>query len=538
MLSPFDSIEERVSSPQSLHSSSAQKEMRLKARSWKRRLSGILTPFDVIAPQYRFVPLLGCAIILLNDAEFFFKQVAMFRAIEAMYCIDYYQTRYVDVAALGRDIPEKMCKADLIEKQVASTYGLIMFCRMLPCIFTAIPLGYLADKVGRRPVLTMHKVGTIVFVLMEILVYLVYPALPIWTLYISGLGALVGANFDLSLAMIFASYTDVMPSEKQRATLFYITTAMQYVGQGFFPIIAGWLINMDGKGGTPEISLFVCLATAILCLAISAFIFPETLNSKGAGVQGEAEEPLMNTSDEDEEDPIVGASQSVRNSYRAMLKSKLRTSWARFHELICGVGALNLLLLTISMFCTNTGIKSIDLLGLVQYPVVKLGWTFSDVTFITSIQAVVYCINYFVLLPSYTRIGGSFRLSSSAISLYIMLGSCFILIAGSTFLGLSTTGGTFILAMAIYTLGTGLPTVTQAYISSLVESDKVARVLAALSTFAIAGKLAATSLGPLIFGLGINSGRVELTGLLFYFCALLFIGSIVAVSLVVLRTKR
>jgi len=44
-----------------------------------------------------------------------------------------------------------------------------------------------------------------------------------------------------------------------------------------------------------------------------------------------------------------------------------------------GVGVLNFLLLVISMFCTNTAIKSIDMLGLVQYPVVKIGWTFSNV---------------------------------------------------------------------------------------------------------------------------------------------------------------
>lgn len=132
-----------------------------------------LAPFQVTAPQYRFVPLLGCTIILLNDAEFFFKQTAMFRAIEAMYCIEYYNNdahRNVTISALGRHIPESLCKSDEIEKHVSSTYGWIMFCRMLPCLFTAIPLGYLADKAGRRPVLVLHKVGTIVFVSVEIIV--------------------------------------------------------------------------------------------------------------------------------------------------------------------------------------------------------------------------------------------------------------------------------------------------------------------------------------------------------------------------------
>lgn len=156
----------------------------------------------------------------------------------------------------------------------------------------------------------------------------------------------------------------------------------------------------------------------------------------------------------------------------------------------------------------------------------------------TSMQALVYCVNYFVLLPGYTFIGGFFRLSSSTISLLIMLGSCLVLIIGSILLGLSATGVTFILAMAVYTLGTGLPTVTQAYISNLVDKDNVASVLAALSTFAIAGKLAATSFGPYIFGLGISSGEDKLKGLLFYFCAILFMGATITISFVVRRRGK
>ena len=112
-----------------------------------------------------------------------------------------------------------------------------------------------------------------------------------------------------------------------------------------------------------------------------------------------------------------------------------------------------------------------------------------------------------------------------------------ILIGGSVLLDLSATGPTFLIAMAIYTLGTGLPIVTQAYISNLVEKEHVARVLAALFMFAIARKLAATSLDPYVFGLGINSSREEFKRLLFFFY-LVFIGSVVTVGLVAMRTRK
>lgn len=197
-------------------------------------------------------------------------------------------------------------------------------------------------------------------------------------MYISGVGALVGANFDLSLAMLLASYTDVMPSPKQRATLFFITTAMQYVGQAIFPLIAGWLINLDGEGGTAQVSLFVCLATAFLGLGITIFLFPETLKREGSATEAK---PLMKSSEEedDSDDDFGATGKRATISFGGQLKTKLKISWASFNEVMSGVGVLNFLLLVISMLCTNTAIKSIDMFGLIQYPVVKIGWTFSNV---------------------------------------------------------------------------------------------------------------------------------------------------------------
>ncbi len=117
--------------------------------------------FTTIAPKYRFVPFLGCFLIFINEAEYFFKQVATMRAIEAMYCIEYYSTRDPQIAALGKHIPEKLCKDHLIQKQLAKTAGLIMFFRMLSAVIGAIPLGQLADKRGRKIVLVMHKLNVI-----------------------------------------------------------------------------------------------------------------------------------------------------------------------------------------------------------------------------------------------------------------------------------------------------------------------------------------------------------------------------------------
>jgi MFS family permease len=118
--------------------------------------------FTTTAARYRYVPFLGCLIIFINEAEYFFKQVASMRAIEAMYCVEFYATRDPSIAALGKHIPEKLCKDHLIQKQLAKTAGLIMFFRMFAAVLGAVPLGQLADKKGRKVVLIMHKLNVAV----------------------------------------------------------------------------------------------------------------------------------------------------------------------------------------------------------------------------------------------------------------------------------------------------------------------------------------------------------------------------------------
>lgn len=78
----------------------------------------------------------------------------------------------------------------------------------------------------------------------------------------------------------------------------------------------------------------------------------------------------------------------------------------------------------------------------------------------------------------------------------------------------------------------------QSYISNLVDTKRVGRVLSALSVVSVVGKLLATSLGPFIFGVGIRSGNEEWKGLLFFFSAILFVVAGIATGLVAMRVRR
>ena len=122
-------------------------------------LRNIFPRFDVIHPRYRWLPFLGCLIVFLNESEYFLRNFADYRAIEALHCIEYYNDVDPDIARLGKSIPEKLCKANIIQEQVSVTYATYLGLRMLFAMIGAIPLGTLADRKGRRLVTIMHKVN-------------------------------------------------------------------------------------------------------------------------------------------------------------------------------------------------------------------------------------------------------------------------------------------------------------------------------------------------------------------------------------------
>lgn len=176
--------------------------------------------------------------------------------------------------------------------------------------------------------------------------------------------------------MLFASYSDVVPSVSERAALFFLTTSMQYVAQALIPPIGGWLMNLDGKGGTAEVAMLVSFATSVLAALVTIFLFPETLDKSRLGKSSQGDlEPSA------EEDPLLGAREDTRPGGASIAgNSRLNKIWEGLRMGVSGAGLGNILLLATSIFCATIGIKATDWYGLIQYPVIKLGWTFSRVS--------------------------------------------------------------------------------------------------------------------------------------------------------------
>ncbi|KAF2675500.1 MFS general substrate transporter [Microthyrium microscopicum] len=481
--------------------------------------------FTTITPKYRWIPLLGCAIIFINEAEYFVKQVATMRAIEAMYCYEFWLKRNSPLADLGKHIPERLCKDDSIQKDLAKTAGLIMFVRMLSAMIGAIPLGWVADRYGRKTVIVLHKVNVCINCATWVVLYTAFPKVPIWTLYLSGLPGLIGGNYDIGLAMLFASYTDVMPSATERASLFFLTTSMQYFAQTFCPPIGAWLMNLDGNSGTPQVNLMVSLYLAIFTALISIFLFPETVH------ESREKRPVSGTASQIEEQ---NGSDQIPNLKKS---SRLERLMQGFKDTVNGVGVINILLLSLSICFAATGIKAIDWYAIVQYPVIKLDWTFPQASSVVSMQGFLMLIYFSIMLPAINRILATW-LGIKAGQFVIMACSALLLTVGALIIGLSNTTTLFITGVVIYLFGEGLPTATQAYIVSLVDKSKVARVMATLSIASIFGKLTASILFPKMLALGLDTHVDILVGLPLFVSAVMFVVSAACIGVVGLRMRR
>jgi hypothetical protein len=338
---------------------------------------------------------------------------------------------------------------------------------------------------------------------------------------------LIGGNFDVGLAMLFASYTDVVTSATERASLFFLTTSMQYLAQTFCPFIGAWLMNLDGKGGTPQINMMVSLGLTILTALIAIFAFPETLHESQKTKNYDAERIEQEVTEEAEASEI--------EPKESLVLYWVRKSLGGFTESISGVGVANIVLLSLSISFAATGIKAIDWYALVQYPVIKLHWTFSQASTTVSIQGILMLLHFSLVLPFLNRTAAAWLGSSGRAHFTIMAGSSMLLTFGSLAIGFSNTTATFISGVVLYLFGEGLPTATQAFIVSLVEKKKVARVMATLSITSIFGKLIASILFPKVLAWGLDTHVDVLVGLPLFVSAGLFVVSAICFSIVGVR---
>jgi len=93
--------------------------------------------------------LLAAVIVLLTTADHL-ADTPQLRIWESTICTTYWEERDLTKAAQGID--EALCKAPQIQGQLASLRGYMTFFDAIPSLLLSLPVGFVADKYGRRRV--------------------------------------------------------------------------------------------------------------------------------------------------------------------------------------------------------------------------------------------------------------------------------------------------------------------------------------------------------------------------------------------------
>lgn len=130
-------------------------------RDIRTPLSSALPSFEAIHPRWSWVHILALfvGIAVISDAGEALYAVPRVRLFESIVCNRYYEQ--TDPTGLGLDgtVPEPLCKLDPIQDEVARILGWQYLFDSIPAILLPIPYGYLADKQGRKWILTWAMAG-------------------------------------------------------------------------------------------------------------------------------------------------------------------------------------------------------------------------------------------------------------------------------------------------------------------------------------------------------------------------------------------
>ena len=103
-------------------------------------------------------PTILCILLfLVMGIGSFISAAPQLRLFESIICQQYY--RDLDALPDGSGIPEQMCKAGPVQAALAELVGWQSFFDNIPGLLLALPYGILADRYGRRLVMTMSFVG-------------------------------------------------------------------------------------------------------------------------------------------------------------------------------------------------------------------------------------------------------------------------------------------------------------------------------------------------------------------------------------------
>ncbi|RSM02704.1 hypothetical protein CEP52_007827 [Fusarium oligoseptatum] len=193
--------------------------------------------------------------------------------------------RHYEITSHGL-LPEEECRGEEVQQELntivmgilisVTVSGKWLVLNPETGALVAFPLGILADRVGRVPILSLSILSMLLSQVYGMIVCWQWKKIPVEALWGLGVPLLLGGGRSVAEAMVFAIIADVVP-DKKRAMWFQWIVAAVLLGQLLGPLLAGVLVQ-------PSIWLPLWISLGLITFGgvILAAFTPETLSRRQA----------------------------------------------------------------------------------------------------------------------------------------------------------------------------------------------------------------------------------------------------------------
>ncbi|KAI1739703.1 major facilitator superfamily domain-containing protein [Xylaria scruposa] len=425
------------------------------------------------------------------------------RLLEMAVCEDYY--RNTGNAPTLRD-----CKIQEVQIQLGFLLTALSTFSVLAATLMQIPMGLLADKMGRKSALILNIISILLYWGWIPLVA-IFTNLPIWTLYIAPAFIFIGGGPWASGALIFSAINRRITSS-QRTPAFSIMEATSGIADLVGPVL-----------GTLTMENYIWLPFLLATLSFMLMFVPTILLD---------DETMVSSTELDCMHSGALSPEHMDSEERPLLRDINNSSDASNTE------GSNFVPSTVAIYGITFG--SFFLVSLARdsnnFLIPWISWRFDEpmsrAGLIFSLRAIVSSILFFILLPVASSFASKIlRARPFTRDLFISSGSAMLLCIGSIIIAASPNLSTLVAGFSIMTLGSGATISLRAFLASKINNSFSGRLFAAISATSTIGNLVGMPVMGTLYSLSISKegGIISLPFAMSagaYFLVLCIIGSL------------
>jgi len=419
------------------------------------------------------------------------SEAPLTRIYESIYCYQYWEQEDpskiliprtdVGPGALG-GVDEQWCKVAEVQGKVAMLKGTQQFLDCIPSLLLSIPVGILADRWGRRPILVAGICAFPLRIGWQLFVCWFWQSFNLRVSWFSALYAVIFGGSPVLSALFFVVISDITDQDSRSAILLRIYSA-NLSANLLCPPIAAWIMTRD-----PLAAVF--LALVFFCMGIPlSLLIPETL-----GYQRPTK------SDHERSDEEVSPATS-KDEVTSLLEQCYKPLVESVKYFLHDIRVILLVITFIPIMLTMTIVPL-----LLQYASSRYGLSFASATMLLTVRAGVIIAMFLCMQSFVYRLLANAGVSGQKRDLFLARGSVVLMIIGWIAIGLSPNTILFTGSLMVATLGSGFPVYLRSFLTGLVEPNRVAELYTIIGVVDTLGLMLGGPLLAWLFERGMSLG--------------------------------